>query len=90
MPIIGRRHQQHERGSPVITAGYAGKAVNLTEQYERVTFGDVHRDVLSLLPIRPIRVLDIGAGTGRDAAALAARGHTSAAVEPTRELREHG
>ncbi|MGW1409720.1 class I SAM-dependent methyltransferase [Streptomyces sp. NPDC002403] len=34
-------------------------------------------------------MLDVGAGTGRDAAALAARGHDVVAVEPTAELREH-
>jgi SAM-dependent methyltransferase len=34
--------------------------------------------------------LDIGAGTGRDAAALAVRGHTVVAVEPTAEMRAHG
>ena len=35
-------------------------------------------------------MLDIGAGTGRDAGALAALGHTVVAVEPTPELRAHG
>jgi SAM-dependent methyltransferase len=72
------------------TAGYAENAAALIEQYERLTFEEVHREVLSLFPVRPGRVLDIGAGTGRDAAALAARGHMVTAVEPTRELREHG
>jgi protein-L-isoaspartate O-methyltransferase len=32
-------------------------------------------------------VLDIGSGTGRDAAGLAAMGHSVVAVEPTAELR---
>jgi SAM-dependent methyltransferase len=59
-------------------------------QYESVTFEDVHRDVLHLIPTRPSCVLDIGAGTGRDAAALAARGHKVTAAEPTAELRAHG
>ncbi|MFD7859817.1 class I SAM-dependent methyltransferase [Streptomyces microflavus] len=35
-------------------------------------------------------MLDIGAGTGRDAAALAALGHSVVAVGPTAELRGHG
>src|SRR5260370_20104312 len=41
------------------------------------------------MPATPSRVLDVGAGTGRDAAALAALGHTVVAVEPTPELRAH-
>ncbi|REN11303.1 class I SAM-dependent methyltransferase, partial [Mycobacterium tuberculosis] len=41
-------------------------------------------------PDVPARVLDIGAGSGRDAAALAALGHRVVAVEPTPELRAEG
>ncbi|MFG3363482.1 class I SAM-dependent methyltransferase [Streptomyces sp. NPDC048156] len=72
------------------TAGYAKVADILAVQYEEVTFGDVHRDVLKLVPAEPGRILDVGAGTGRDAAALAALGHSVVAVEPTAELRAHG
>ncbi|MEU6957210.1 class I SAM-dependent methyltransferase [Streptomyces sp. NPDC045714] len=72
------------------TAGYARAADVLAVQYEEVTFGEVHRDVVSLVPAAPARILDIGAGTGRDAAALAALGHSVVAVEPTAELRGHG
>jgi SAM-dependent methyltransferase len=72
------------------TAGYARAADVLAVQYEEVTFAEVHRDVLSLVPASPARILDIGAGTGRDAAALAALGHSVVAVEPTAELRGHG
>ncbi|QCO18655.1 class I SAM-dependent methyltransferase (plasmid) [Azospirillum brasilense] len=71
-------------------SGYGENATALTEQYESVAFADVHRDVLHLFPSRPGRVLDIGAGTGRDAAALAALGHEVTAVEPTAELRSAG
>lgn len=72
------------------TAGYAADADKLASQYESVTFAEVHRDTLHLLPQAPARILDIGAGSGRDAAALSALGHDVLAVEPTRELREHG
>ncbi|WP_411080556.1 class I SAM-dependent methyltransferase [Streptomyces sp. cmx-18-6] len=72
------------------TAGYARAADVLAVQYEDITFAEVHRDVLSLVPAEPARILDIGAGTGRDAAALAALGHSVVAVEPTAELRGHG
>jgi len=70
--------------------GYAEHAATLAVQYESVTFEDLHRDVVHLMPGVPSRVLDIGAGTGRDAAALAARGHRVVAVEPTAEMRAHG
>ncbi len=72
------------------TAGYGEAAAALVEQYESVTFEEVHREVLQLFPSRPASVLDIGAGSGRDAAALAARGHRVVAVEPTAELRALG
>lgn len=70
-------------------AGYAAAADSLAQQYESVTFEEVHAPVLHLLP-EPGLALDIGAGTGRDAAALADRGFVVTAVEPTAELRAHG
>ncbi|MFC0600702.1 class I SAM-dependent methyltransferase [Streptomyces palmae] len=71
-------------------AGYAEAADALLEQYESVDFTEVHRDVLHLFPTEPSVIADIGAGSGRDAAALAARGHRVTAVEPTAELRRLG
>ncbi|WP_026410857.1 class I SAM-dependent methyltransferase [Actinomadura oligospora] len=72
------------------TQGYGVEADRLADQYESLTSDDVLGDVLHLIPGKPGRVLDVGAGTGRDAAALALRGHTVTAVEPTPELRAHG
>lgn len=73
------------------TEGYTEDAAAMTVRYERLTLEQVHGDALSLFPKPPASVLDIGAGTGRDAAALAARGHkVVVAVEPTKDLREHG
>jgi len=72
------------------TEGYAETADALVTHYEGVTFAEVHRETLHLIPTTPGHVLDIGAGTGRDAAALAALGHIVVAVEPTSELRAHG
>src|SRR5271165_2002157 len=69
------------------TEGYAEEAENLFGRYENILFADVHRSVLHLLPTAPSLVLDIGSGTGRDAAALAAMGHRVVAVEPTAEMR---
>ena len=72
------------------TAGYGEKAAALIAQYESITFEDAHQDVLHLIPAHACKVLDVGAGSGRDAAALARKGHAVVAVEPTRELREEG
>jgi len=72
------------------TAGYAEAADALIDQYESVSFADVHREVMHLIPTQPGWVLDIGAGSGRDAAALAGLGHRVLAVEPTAELRHQG
>lgn len=72
---------------PSGTEGYAEEAPALAKQYESIAFADVHRQVMHLVPPAPARVLDIGAGTGRDAAGFAAMGHNVTAVEPTAELR---
>ncbi|UWM50070.1 class I SAM-dependent methyltransferase [Streptomyces carpaticus] len=67
---------------------YRVRAGELARAYEGVRFEDVHRDVVAFLPGAGARVLDVGAGSGRDAAALAGRGYRVAAVEPTDALRE--
>jgi SAM-dependent methyltransferase len=72
---------------PSGTEGYAEEAAALENLYESIAFADLHRPVLHLMPLAPALVLDIGAGTGRDAAALAALGHRVTAVEPTAALR---
>lgn len=71
-------------------AGYGEKAELLAKQYESIEFEDVYRDVLHLFPTQPSEILDIGAGSGRDSAALARREHIVTAIEPTKELREEG
>ncbi|TMQ90121.1 class I SAM-dependent methyltransferase [Actinomadura soli] len=62
----------------------------MARQYEGLEFADVHRDVLHLFPGGASRILDVGAGSGRDAAALARAGHRVVAAEPTDELRALG
>jgi SAM-dependent methyltransferase len=72
------------------TEGYGENAPELIRQYESLSFQEMHGEFLPLLPPPPGLVLDIGAGSGRDAAALAALGHYVVAVEPTPELRAFG
>lgn len=73
----------------VSTAGYASIADQLVVQYESISFEEVHGQILHLIPPAG-RALDIGAGTGRDAAALARRGFRVTAAEPTAEMSTHG
>lgn len=69
------------------TEGYTEAADALILQYESMSFEQCHEPALHLLPTVPCQVLDVGAGSGRDAAWFAARGHAVLAVEPTAALR---
>jgi SAM-dependent methyltransferase len=69
------------------TEGYAEQAEELFEHYESLPAQEVHRAILHLIPQTPCRVLDIGSGTGRDAAWFADMGHRVVAVEPTDAMR---
>jgi SAM-dependent methyltransferase len=71
-------------------AYYHRSAAALASSYDSVTFEDVHAKLLDYLPPAPSKVLDVGAGSGRDARALASRGHHVTAVEPAESLRRLG
>ena len=58
-------------------------ALDLAERYESVRAEDVHSWILDLFPAKPGAVLDVGAGSGRDAAWLAGQGYDVVAVEPS-------
>lgn len=73
-----------------MTQGYAADAADLIPRFEALSTEAVLAPALTLLPVGPCRVLEVGAGTGRDAAWLAARGHRVTAVEPVAALREAG
>lgn len=72
---------------PSGTEGYADEAEALLRQYECIAFTSVHQYAMRLMPQPPAHVLNIGAGTGRDAAGFAALEYSVVAVEPTAELR---
>jgi SAM-dependent methyltransferase len=69
------------------TEGYADEAEELFKHYESFAAADAHRAVLHLIPTAASSILDIGSGTGRDAAWFAAQGHRVVAVEPTDAFR---
>ena len=68
-------------------AWYDANAEAAAARYESVTPERVHGWVADLLPAAPAAVLDIGAGSGRDAAWLSSRGYDVVAVEPSPRMR---
>ena len=62
---------------------YDQHAARLAAQYESLSFEAVHEGLLQLLPPAGATVLDVGAGSGRDAAWLADHGYEVVAVEPS-------
>ncbi len=69
---------------------YDANSPQLCQQYESVEFGEVHKALINELPDPPALILDLGAGSGRDASSLAALGYNVVAVEPSQEMREFG
>ena len=69
---------------------YQNHIEEVVERYESLRFEDIHYLLLNRLPDKPLCILDIGAGTGRDAAWLAEHGHQVMAVEPSAEMRKEG
>ena len=68
-------------------AYYDRNAVALADRYEGISFNDTHPELASMLSGKPpLRVLDVGAGTGRDAAAIAHLGHKLTAVDPSAKM----
>lgn len=72
-------------------AGYDANGAALAARYEGLRAEEVHAAFLDFLPPGADRLaLDIGAGSGRDAAWLAGRGFDVVAVEPARGMRDAG
>lgn len=69
---------------------YNKNAQKFFTQYQSLTFEQVHSDWLPQLDKKTGLALDVGAGSGRDALALAERGWDVVAVEPAAELRRLG
>lgn len=67
--------------------GYRDAAPDLIERYESIPADVVLGPVLHLLPKAPCKVLDVGAGTGRNPAWFASQGHHVTACEPVDAFR---
>ncbi len=71
----------------VITV-YAAHADRLKETYDGLDAEAVLAPVRDCLPSPPARVLDVGAGSGRDAAWFGANGYAVTAAEPVAAFRD--
>ena len=72
------------------TQGYSSNVQRFIKSTLEIPFEVLHKDFLAFLPTTKSRVLDLGAGIGRDAHALAKEGHLVFAVEPLNEFRNAG
>jgi len=66
---------------------YSSNAATLSRQYDSLPFETVHKDWLQEVPQEGM-VLDVGAGSGRDARYFAGKGLGVVAVEPASGIRE--
>jgi SAM-dependent methyltransferase len=73
-----------------VLRGYASASAEWIARSEAISCDQLYAHVADLFPVSPSRVLDIGAGAGRDAAWLASSGHDVTAVEPLAEFRHAG
>src|SRR3954453_23353494 len=72
------------------TGWYDAHAADLIRRYEGINPAALHSWLKGLLPEVPGTVLDIGAGSGRDAAWFSAQGYDVIAVEPSSGMRLEG
>ncbi len=68
-------------------AWYDANAASAAARFEAYEPADLHGWLLNLLPQAPAVIMDVGAGSGRDAAWLARLGHEVLAVEPSAAMR---
>jgi SAM-dependent methyltransferase len=69
---------------------YEANVAGVAPGYEALAAQAVHGWLVGYLPATPALVLDVGAGTGRDAAWLAGLGYQVVAVEPSAGMRAEG
>ena len=67
---------------------YEAHAREAAERYEQADSARLHAWLEDFLPQERAAVLDVGAGSGRDAAWLASKGHDVVAIEPVAAMRK--
>ena len=67
-------------------AWYDSHAMEVAARYERLSSDRLHEWLIDYLPEGRATVLDVGAGSGRDAAWLAGRGYEVVATEPSSSM----
>ncbi|WP_411824601.1 class I SAM-dependent methyltransferase [Leptospira sp. 'Mane'] len=72
------------------TEGYSKVIKSFIENTLAIDFIQLHQDFLPFFPKKISRILDIGAGIGRDAYEFSKMGHSVTAVEPIQEFRVEG
>lgn len=76
-----------EQAGTKAVAYYDRHAVDLADSYEGISFENTHPELAHMLASKPpLRVLDVGAGSGRDAAAIAELGHRVVAIDPSAKM----
>jgi SAM-dependent methyltransferase len=70
-------------GTAVAESYYEDHSEVLLRKYEQVSFEAVHADLLALIGEKTGNALDVGCGSGRDAAWLAQNGWQVTAVDPS-------
>lgn len=87
MTMYASKTSQAGSGGNQAIAYYDRHAVELADSYEGISFDNTHPELAKMLSGKPpLRVLDVGAGTGRDAAAIAQLGHQVVAVDPSAKM----
>lgn len=89
MVLTAQQHGwQPKSASERSVAYYDHHAEALADTYEALTFEQAHPALASTLGDGQLRhILDVGAGTGRDADAMQAMGHEVVAAEPSAKMR---